>query len=284
MAGKHRGVAARITQQYPKAKYIHCCSHVLNLCVVAASAVTAITRMWATMKEVFLFFDNSPQRAAHLRYVIEEKQPESNHTKLVSLSKTRWVARIDALSTFDELYSSVCDTFQSIAENAGEKDWNLNSRSTANSLLLAITSFDFLFAFHVAKEGLAHTRALTVALQKKAKDVCAAYSHIETVTSTLRELREYSDQTHQEWFDAAVRMASAVNTQPCLPRACRRGLSAAEDVSSYYRRTVTVPFLDNFLRHLHDRFAPVQQLVTSSLSIVPAAIRAGNLIGQPRSS
>ena len=34
MAGATKGVAARISQQYPKACYVHCASHVLNICIV----------------------------------------------------------------------------------------------------------------------------------------------------------------------------------------------------------------------------------------------------------
>ena len=39
MAGKTRGVAARIMASYPKAVYTHCSSHVLNLCVVRSANI-----------------------------------------------------------------------------------------------------------------------------------------------------------------------------------------------------------------------------------------------------
>ena len=34
MAGKIKGAATRIRNEYPKAVYVHCTAHVLNLCVV----------------------------------------------------------------------------------------------------------------------------------------------------------------------------------------------------------------------------------------------------------
>ena len=42
MAGKCRGAAACIRRLYPKAVYVHCASHTLNLCVVAACEVQAL--------------------------------------------------------------------------------------------------------------------------------------------------------------------------------------------------------------------------------------------------
>ena len=42
MAGHTKGVAAHILEQYPKACYVHCGTHALNLCVVAACGVQAV--------------------------------------------------------------------------------------------------------------------------------------------------------------------------------------------------------------------------------------------------
>ena len=36
MSGKFRGCSAYISHSFPKAVYVHCCSHVLNLCIAKA--------------------------------------------------------------------------------------------------------------------------------------------------------------------------------------------------------------------------------------------------------
>ena len=36
MAGKYQGAAACIQSTFPKRAYVHCASHAINLCVVAA--------------------------------------------------------------------------------------------------------------------------------------------------------------------------------------------------------------------------------------------------------
>ena len=47
MSGEMRGCAARIAREYPKALYIHCCAHALNLCVMGASKCKLVLGMWS---------------------------------------------------------------------------------------------------------------------------------------------------------------------------------------------------------------------------------------------
>ena len=85
MAGKYHGAAARIQSVCPKAVYVHCAAHTLNLCVVAACSLQLVKNMMGTMVEICLFFSNSPKRQLEL-----EKHAPSR--KLVDMCKTRWVA------------------------------------------------------------------------------------------------------------------------------------------------------------------------------------------------
>ena len=66
MAGRCNGAAALIQSSCPKAVYIHCAAHTLNLCVVAACGVQMIKNMMGTMVEICLFFANSPKRQLEL--------------------------------------------------------------------------------------------------------------------------------------------------------------------------------------------------------------------------
>ena len=66
MAGRLYGCAVVIAEQYPNTLYIHCSSHCLNLCVVAASKITTISNMWSTLLEISIFFKYSPKRQGKL--------------------------------------------------------------------------------------------------------------------------------------------------------------------------------------------------------------------------
>ena len=101
MSGKYRGAAAIIQRDYPKALYVHCVSHVLNLCVVPACSIQAIRNMYGVVGEICLFFNYSPKRQQELQEYIENLLVETtSKTKLVNLCKTRWVARIEDFEVF----------------------------------------------------------------------------------------------------------------------------------------------------------------------------------------
>lgn len=92
MAGRLSGCVAIIAEQHPKALYIHCPSHCLNLCLcfVAASKITPISNMWSTFLEISIFFKYLPKRQGKLESVIvADGVNDPTKTKLVYLCKTR---------------------------------------------------------------------------------------------------------------------------------------------------------------------------------------------------
>ena len=52
MAGTYKGTATLIQNSYPKAIYVHCAAHTLNLCVVAACNIPAIRNTHGTLQEI----------------------------------------------------------------------------------------------------------------------------------------------------------------------------------------------------------------------------------------
>ena len=62
MSGKYKVYAAVLERKYPKAKYIHCCSHVLNLAVVKACSLMQVQNLFDVITKVYKFFDNHPKR------------------------------------------------------------------------------------------------------------------------------------------------------------------------------------------------------------------------------
>ena len=89
MAGRLSGCSAIIRQSYPKALYVHCSSHCLNLCVVAATKITPVSSMWSILLEVSIFFKYSSKRQAKLESVITANNEGATVRKLVDLCKTR---------------------------------------------------------------------------------------------------------------------------------------------------------------------------------------------------
>lgn len=141
----------------------------------------------------------------------------STQGKLVSMCKTWWVARIDALEVFVDLLPAVVSTFESIAEGSSN-GWNSESARAAIVLLVVITQFKFIMALMVAQKGLGYIKGLTISLQKRAKDICNAYNEVKNVMEALNVVCRSIDVYHKEWFDAAAALSQKVGaSDPQLP-------------------------------------------------------------------
>ena len=83
-------------QKNPKALYVHCNSHVLNLVIVKACSLPSVRNMAGTITEISHFFNYSPKRQRCLEKVISVDQPDSQRTKirdLCGLNVTRHTKR-----------------------------------------------------------------------------------------------------------------------------------------------------------------------------------------------
>ena len=101
MVGKCSGAAAIITSKVPKIPYVHCGSHLLNLCIASACNIQLVRNMMAHVRIVSDFFNNSPKCFQLLQKKIREI-PSARHSRLIDVCRTRWLARIDGLDVFAE--------------------------------------------------------------------------------------------------------------------------------------------------------------------------------------
>ncbi len=164
MSGKYRGAAAIIQHDYPKALYVHCVSHVLNLCVVAACSIQAIRNMYGVMEEICLFFNYTPKRQQELQEHIENLPVgTTSKTKLMNLCKTRWVARIEAFEVFRDMLPVLISTLEVISTAHG---WSAELSKKASALLISITQFQFLMSLVVTWSGLGFIKGLTISLAR----------------------------------------------------------------------------------------------------------------------
>jgi len=73
MSGRHTGVQTRILQLQPKALYVHCRNHVLDLAFKdSASAICAVRDALSLTNDVATFFRDSAKRTGVLELVIKD--------------------------------------------------------------------------------------------------------------------------------------------------------------------------------------------------------------------
>ena len=120
-------------------------------------------------------------------------------------------------------------------------------------------------AFVVAWKALTLVKPLSVSLQLSSIDICKAYQHVSETMQSVQHVRDNVDSFNSTWFDIAQNKSGAVGADgPTIPRRCGRQRGRdnvpAEEPAEYYKRSITIPFLDHLLSQLQSRFSSDQQL------------------------
>ncbi|XP_065068530.1 52 kDa repressor of the inhibitor of the protein kinase-like [Rhopilema esculentum] len=93
-----------------------------------------------------------------------------------------------------------------------------------------------------------YTRPLTQQLQASEMDVVAAFDNITLLYTMLQRVRRDIVKEHDVWYRKAIVLADKVGTLPSQPRTTKlqknRENTPADNPSDYYRRAVSVPFLE----------------------------------------
>ena len=158
----------------------------------------------------------------------------------------------------------------------GVRNWTPDSLTDARTLLLAISTTEFIRALVIATECLKYLLGLTRSLQAEAKDIVQAVSEINTVNSTLQDLRNNVEKYHNEWFADVEKMCESIGVEPSLPRLCghqrHRSNIPTQTPSEDFRRTITIPILDHLLGEIKTRFDCHQQTALQGLYLVPSVL------------
>ena len=116
----------------------------------------------------------------------------------------------------------------------------------------------------VVENYLGYTKGLTVSLQSRSMDICTAYREANTVRTVLTEIRDNIDQHHKAWYETAVELSEKIHgSAPSIPRRCSRQTQRAnvpaETPEEFYRRSLTVSFIDHMISHIDTRFSNLLQ-------------------------
>ena len=104
MSSEKVGVQAKIKEISPLAVYTHCYAHCLNLSIASTCNVQEVRNLVGLMNEVYLFLHNRPKRQQMFQLTISYHLPDSSHSKLPGLCKTRWVERHTCYEVFLEMH------------------------------------------------------------------------------------------------------------------------------------------------------------------------------------
>lgn len=193
MAGTYQGVQARIKEINPKAVYVPCAAHSLNLVGQhAASKILPAKLLLGQIQTIYVFFSGSPWRWNILAKHVSKKPK--------CLSSTRWSSRCEAVSIVADEFHEIIIALMEIAES---EDVNAQSYAEANSLLLQMRTFKFLLGINVWKTILERINITNLALQKKDIAVSEAAKHLKGLVTWIEGFKLTG-------FDKAVEKARKI--------------------------------------------------------------------------
>lgn len=180
MKGKNVGVQKRILDLNPRAFFVPCGSHSLNLVVndAALSCIVAVN-FFSIVQEIYNFFSGSTHRWNIL----------TNHVTNLTvkpLSETRWESRIDAL---EPLRYHIDEVYDAVYEATTDAKIDAFGKITAIGIAKKLTDFRFLCCLITWYDVLFRINLVSKTLQWKVVNLQSALKLIESVKTFLDNMR-----------------------------------------------------------------------------------------------
>ncbi|KAJ8334015.1 hypothetical protein SKAU_G00413340 [Synaphobranchus kaupii] len=197
MKGKNKGVQARLLVKNPRALYVPCGAHTLNL-VVADAAKNSIdaTSFFGNVQKIYTLFSAAPQRWAILKQHVT--------ITVKSWSETRWESRVNSIIPLRYQASGIRDALL----EAREKATDAITKIEAQSLAEEVGSFRFQICTVVWHDVLSKINTVSKLLQSSTMQLDVAVNLLESTKSHLLSYRN-------DGFAAA--QASAKDASPDEP-------------------------------------------------------------------
>eukprot|EP00731_Ephydatia_muelleri_P037044 Em0386g1a len=134
---------AQIQQSAPRATYVHCSEHCLNIVISKSCTLPDIRNVMDRLEYCCQFFLNSPKRSGILELIVTENVPDSpGRKRLLDLCRTRWAERHSAYQHFYQTYSFIVQALELIGyrrhlDKYGDKyaDWDTVNRIEDQQIL-----------------------------------------------------------------------------------------------------------------------------------------------------
>ena len=177
MAGTISGLQVRVKAEEPRAVFIHCTAHRLNLVVRdALDGVREVRDVVQEVSRLATFFRESPKR-------LEIFQNAGDQVTLRPLCPTRWTCSEGYLLS---LLSGYAQTLASLEEIAGDPSNQPDVASAASGFARTMERFEFFFGLKLGLLLLGAVTPVMRSVQGRSQSVAANVSLVKSLRWTWR--------------------------------------------------------------------------------------------------
>lgn len=259
MCGAIKGVRSRIQQIQPKAIYVHCFAHSLNLSVQdAVRAVPLVRDAMQCLRDLATIARGSAKRVETFKKVADGVEVD-NPISPKPLCPTRWTVRYASIDAALQSYSVILPFLSEVATMATVDD----SASKARGLLSQLENGQTLLALLAAHQVFHVTDCLSCSLQSSKATVSGSMEAVQQSLVQLRLMR-CNEYFAKIWNDAEQKIAENALREIALPRHTRPPKRFDQQIASAsahnflsakdYSRVQYFAFLDNVIQHIEERF------------------------------
>lgn len=192
MKGQVAGLRTLIQSKVPRAVYIWCNAHQLNLAIVyACSSCKEAVNFLGIIEALYVYFS-----ARKRHFLFKEKQeqllPGQRSLRFKILSTTRWSSHSSAIDMVLLTYPAILSSLEIL-----QNDSDLNTKKTAKGLLKNIKSFKFILMLVIFKDIFIITSPLSKYLQSANIDFFQAITFLDSALVKTKSLRSENEHFHK---------------------------------------------------------------------------------------
>lgn len=278
MQGIYSGLRSFIQHKNPRAIYVWCFAHILNLVVVDTCDSCTDTKNFFGDVQSLVFFLKARKRAAVFIECQKKMYKDERVLRLKSFSDTRWTSHGKVLNVIFCKYKALIDALE-VLQNSSDRI----TASSSRTFLKTISTFKFVLCLIFFKNIFIVTTPLSNYLQCKTIDFFEA---IQLVNVAKKKLSEMRSECKYEVFINEVKEFVNFNNVPEKDfkemRKRTRKLLAGEtpddnsNVSSMVQFKIKTYYaaLDKITMSLHERFSQSQEILKDLAILNPDRLMA----------
>ena len=181
MVGKRKGVQTRVLELNPRAFFVPCACHSLNLVIShAASAHRASLTLFGVPQRIYVLFSGSPKQWEVLR----NKVKTSKSLTVEKLSTTRWGSRVSSVKAVRFQTKEVHEALEEVASN---QENDKEHRQEADCLSQRLSNFQLIVSLVVWYDLLFQINIMSKSMQDPAIALAASCSLIKSYAAFISE-------------------------------------------------------------------------------------------------